>query len=269
MTAAVWAISFTGAKRSRRAINESCRVAGMASGGRGAPSRYSPASSTKIPASITALVSSSTNNGFPSVLARICFITSEGSARPLVTCATMASTWLLSRRRSVIGLTLGRPPQGGSNSGRNVNRARTDSWRSRSTAVEQLDGGGIRPVGVLEQDHDRSPAREGLELIEQCGECSAALLCRAERQRRIAVAGRDRQQRGKKWYHLLPPRWVDLEERLDFVEALFGRIVGLEPCRSLQLRDDWTKRAVAVVGRTLIVQANGTLAGDAFSESRS
>src|SRR5215510_5238795 len=135
--------------------------------------------------------------------------------------------------------------------------------------IEQLEGGGIRPVGVLEQDHDRSPARESLELIEQRGERPAALLRGADRQRRIAVAGRDRQQRGKKRYHLLPPRWLDPEERLDLVEALLGRIVGLEPCCSLQLRDDWTKRAVTVVGRTLIVQANGTLAGDAFSESRS
>src|SRR6266851_2894420 len=74
-----------------------------------------------MPASNTAFVSSSMNSGFPSVLATIWFITSVGSARPPVSRATMLSTSLRARRPSVKVLTFGRPTQGGSNSGRNVN----------------------------------------------------------------------------------------------------------------------------------------------------
>src|SRR5262249_40326833 len=43
---------------------------------------------------------------------------------------------------------------------------------------------------------------------------------------------------------------------------------GLDPCRSLQLGDERTKRAVGVVGRALVTQARMRLAGDAFGESR-
>src|SRR5262249_2300441 len=68
-----------------------------------------------MPASSTALVSSSTNRGLPSVLTTICSVTSEGSGRPPVTRATMLSTLERSRRPSVKALTLGRPIQAGSN----------------------------------------------------------------------------------------------------------------------------------------------------------
>src|SRR4029450_1883153 len=177
-----------------------------------------------MPASSTVLVSSSTNSGLPSVLATICFITSGGSTRPPVTRATMFSTSWRSRRPSVKVPTLGRPTQGGSNSGRRVNSARTG-----------------RP---------------------------AALLRGAERQRRIALAERDRQQRSKKRRHAFNPRCAHGEERFQFVESLLGLIVCLETCRSLQLGDERTKRAVGVVMRTLVAQARMRRAGDALGESR-
>jgi len=53
-------------------------------------------------------------------------------------------------------------------------------------------------VRVLKQEQDRLLAGESLESIEQCRERPAALLRGAERQRRIALVERDRQQRGKK-----------------------------------------------------------------------
>ena len=65
-------------------------------------------------------------------------------------------------------------------------------------SIEELDGGGIRPLHVLEREQDRLLACESLELIEQCRERPTALLRGAERQRRIPLAERDRQQRGKK-----------------------------------------------------------------------
>jgi hypothetical protein len=63
--------------------------------------------------------------------------------------------------------------------------------------IEELEGGGIRPVRILEREQDRLPPGEILELIEQCRERAAALLRRAERQRRISLAKRDRQQRSE------------------------------------------------------------------------
>src|SRR5215471_3542608 len=46
-----------------------------------------------------------------------------------------------------------------------------------------------------------------------------------------------------------------------------GGIVCLEPRRSLQLGDEWTKRAAGVVGRALVTQARVWLAGDALGQS--
>ena len=134
--------------------------------------------------------------------------------------------------------------------------------------IEQLERGGIRPVRVLEQEQDRLLSGETLELIEQCRERPAALLRGAERQRRIPLAERDRQQRRKKRRCGLNPRCVHSEERFQLVEALLGRIVCLEPRRSLQLGDERMKRAVGVVGRALVTQARVRLAGDALGKSR-
>ena len=111
------------------------------------------------------------------------------------------------------------------------------------------------------------PAGETLELIEQGRERPATVLRGAQRQRRIALAERDRQQRSKKWRYGLNPRCVHSEDRFQLVEALLGRIVCLEPRRSLQLGDEWTKRAAGVVGRALVTQARVWLAGDALGQS--
>src|SRR6476620_7118224 len=121
---------------------------------------------------------------------------------------------------------------------------------------------------VLAQEQDRLLAGETLELIEQFRECLAALLNGAERLRRIPLASRDRQQRGKKWRYGLNPRCAHREERFQLVEALLRGIVCLEPRGSLQLGDERTKRAVGVVGRALVTQARVRLAGDALAESR-
>ena len=86
--------------------------------------------------------------------------------------------------------------------------------------------------------------------------------------RRIPVAKRDRQQRRKKRCCVLNSRCGYGEKRFQLVEALLGRIVCLEPRRSLQLRDERIKRAVGVVRRTLVTQDGVRLVGDALFESR-
>src|SRR5262245_18729966 len=84
----------------------------------------------------------------------------------------------------------------------------------------------------------------------------------------MSFAERDRQQRRKKRRYSFDPRCAHGEERFELVELLLGRIVGLEPGRSLQLGDERTKRAVGVVGRAWVTQARGRLARAALGESR-
>jgi len=133
--------------------------------------------------------------------------------------------------------------------------------------IEELERGGIRPLRILEREQDRLPAGETLELIEQCRERPAAMLHGAERQRRIPLAERNRQQRRKKRRHSLDLRCAHGEDRFQLVKALLGRIVRLEPGGPLQLGDERTKRAAGVVGRALVTQARMRLAGDALGES--
>ena len=121
---------------------------------------------------------------------------------------------------------------------------------------------------ILEREQDRLLSGETLELIEQCRERPATLLRWAERQRRIPLAERDRQQRSKKRRYGFNGRSAYGEERFQLVEALLGRIICLELRRSLQLGNERTKRAVGVVRRALITQARVRLADDALSESR-
>src|SRR5205807_7759794 len=139
---------------------------------------------------------------------------------------------------------------GKANPGRLKFRSKGEQCKDRQAAhpfdgqIEELEGGGVRPVRVLEEKQDRLPPRETLELIEQCRERPAALLRGAERQRRIPLADADRQQRSKKRCYGFNPRCAHSEDRFQLVEALLGHIVCLEPRRSLQLGDEWMKRAV-------------------------
>src|SRR5262249_56199712 len=73
---------------------------------------------------------------------------------------------------------------------------------------------------------------------------------------------------GKRGWLVLSVGWADGGERLDFVELLLGRIVGLKPRRSLQSGDERMKRAVGVVRRALVTQARVRRAGDALGNSR-
>jgi hypothetical protein len=60
--------------------------------------------------------------------------------------------------------------------------------------IEHFERGRIAPVDVLEQHQYRFLPRQGFQLVEQGRQGQAALLRRAQCERRIALAGRDRQQ---------------------------------------------------------------------------
>jgi hypothetical protein len=60
--------------------------------------------------------------------------------------------------------------------------------------IEHFERGRIGPVGVLEQHQHRLLPRQCFELVEQGRQGQAALLRGTQCERRIALAGRDRQQ---------------------------------------------------------------------------
>ena len=83
--------------------------------------------------------------------------------------------------------------------GRLVFRPEGDQHQYRQGAepldhqIEHFERGRIGPVGVLEQHQDRLLSRQCFELVEQGRQGQAALLRGTQCERRIAVAGRDRQ----------------------------------------------------------------------------
>src|SRR5262249_20926929 len=92
-----------------------CREAvlydGIARAGSGPVSAYWSPWSLSSPNSTTAFVSSSTNNGTPSVLVTICSSTSLGRALPPM---TLSASWVLSlrlRRLKITHVTCASPPQ--------------------------------------------------------------------------------------------------------------------------------------------------------------
>src|SRR5262249_5246664 len=132
--------------------------------------------------------------------------------------------------------------------------------------IEQRKGGRIRPLRILEEEQGRLLARETLEQIKQRREGATPLLGGGERQWRISLAGRGRQQRGGERCHWANARSVPVEQGFQLGETLLGGVVGLEPRRSLEMEDEWTHRTVDVIGRALMTQPYVSLAGKAPGE---
>ena len=83
----------------------------------------------------------------------------------------------------------------------------------------------------------------GLKLVEKRGECLPPLLHRTEDERRIALAGRDRKQRGnqrRRGRDLLRPA---RQHGLELVELLFGRSCGLMPAE----RSSWATKGCSAL----------------------
>jgi hypothetical protein len=117
--------------------------------------------------------------------------------------------------------------------------------------VEHFERGRIGPVGVLEQHQDWLLSRQCFELVEQRLQGQPPLFGRAQCQRWIVRAGRDRQQGGKK-----RGRFRDVRRRqygFELVELRLGRVLGGETRGTTQLHDKGVQDAVAVIGRALIL----------------
>src|SRR5215831_7673153 len=263
IAAPICAISLTGASRSRRAANESCNVAGMAKGGNG-PSRCQPCGpATSRLDSSTALVNSSTKRGTPSVLATICVITSGGSGRP-ATRSTRISTSAGARRSSAMLVTCERPVQGASYSGRKVISTKTGNARTRSTvrsstssevASAQWTSSNSINTGFCSANSS-SCSSKAARVSRRC--------CAALHARRVALAGRDRQQGSEERNGFRNGRGRQYGFKL--VELRLGRVLGGEAGGAPQLHDKGVQDAVAVIRRALIAQPRVRLVRDLGGE---
>src|SRR5262249_8590391 len=138
----ICATRLTDSKRSSRAINESCNVVGIPTSG--------------APLSSTLLVSSSTNNGTPSVRSTIWLMTSLGKLFPPAICSTRAVRSRRSRRLSVSIVTCGWPVHDGRNSGRKV----TISNTGRCHIFVRRRGEGDQCLQLLQSDRGQVVARK-------------------------------------------------------------------------------------------------------------
>ena len=251
MQAATCATSLTPGTRSSRAISEACSEAGTA------------APAPAVPASSTALVSSSTNSGTPSVRAAISPSTSGGRPRPPARRATIASVGPRPRRLSVSRVTCGCPPRVGWLSGRLVSSISTRAPAIRSRAwPDQLEGGGVDPVRVLEHHQHRPAAREPEELLDQHGQRAGAPLLRGEVRRRVARARVDPEQRRDQRRRLADVLRPLAQQRLELVELRRLGVGGLEAGGEAELLGHRPERRAGVVGRALVAERRVLLARD-------
>src|SRR5215472_14255644 len=257
IAAPICAISLTGASRSRRAANESCNVAEMAKGGNG-PSRCQPCGpATSRPDSSTALVNSSTKSGTPSVLATICAITSWGSARP-ATRPARVSTSACARRSSAMLVTCERPLHGASYSGRKVISTKTDKARTRSTVRSSTSSEVASAQWASSNSISTGFCRASASSWSSKAARVSALLGGTQCERRIAAAGRDRQQGSeeRRCFRDARRRQYGFEP----VEPSLRRVLKGEAGGAPQRDDKGVQDAVAVIGRALIAQRRVRLA---------
>ena len=170
-------------------------------------------------------------------------------------------------------VTCGRPTHVGWKSGRNVTTSSTRRLATRSNGpIEQIKRCRIDPVDVLEHDQHWGSCSCAIELIEKRHESHLALLLRADRQRRVALVRRNRQQLSDERHVARQICRCWLEQRHQLVELRAGAAVRLEARGLLKLRNERMQRAVRMVRRAEIAKASMRLALDpsqqAFSDAR-
>src|SRR6516165_6027437 len=119
---------------------------------------------------------------------------------------------------------------------------------------EQLARGRVEPMSVLENHYDRLPAGQTLELPDQRLQCPLFLPLRTEARQWTLSRSRQRGEISKQ-SHILLRRPGECEYGLELLPLSSGQIVTGESCRVRELLDKREKRAVLVIRRTEIAQA--------------
>ena len=255
-----------GPSRSRRAISEACNVAGTDSAASDVVASTAATRSPCAALSSTALVSSSTNSGTPSVRSTIsATISAVSAALPASFCTSASPSRSPSRLSAkLVTWELTAP-------GRLKFGTKGDHQQHRQPPhpvdgqIQQLARGRVDPVGVLEHHQHRPAPRLGFELAEQRLEQLLPFALRAE----VEVRGgtRQRQQLAQQRDIVVIPR-ARREQCPQFAELGFDRVVAGEPGGAFELRDEGIERAVLVVRRAEIAQARMRLAFDVLGKRR-
>ncbi len=132
--------------------------------------------------------------------------------------------------------------------------------------VEQLERGRVHPVRVLEYHQHRAARGEPLELGEERAEGTGILLLRCQGRQREAAVGRQREEFGEEGCDLGRVGNGQREQRLELSES--GRVViaAGEPRRACELLDDRVQRAVRVVRRAVITEADPLLGAQPLAQ---
>jgi hypothetical protein len=210
--------------RSSRAISEACSEAGTAA----AP---------EAPASSTALVSSSTNSGTPSVRAAISPSTAGGRPPSPARRATIASVGPRPSRLSASRVTRGCPPS----AGLAVGSARQQHQHPRAAIpveglAHQLEGGGVGPVHVLEHQQHGPATLEPEQLLDQHRQRAGTPLPRGEVRHRVARARVDPEQGCDQRRRLADVLHPLAQQRLELVELAASVSAGARPAANPSCR---------------------------------
>ena len=147
------------------------------------------------PASSTALVSSSTNSGTPSVRATMVSSSSAGSSRPPATLPTIAPALpppqAAQGEAGDVGVAGPVRAELGAEGDDEQNRQRRDAL---DYPVEQLERGRVTPVRVLQDQQDGAPARQALELRQERPKGARLPLLRGERREGMGRVERQAEQ---------------------------------------------------------------------------
>jgi hypothetical protein len=115
--------------------------------------------------------------------------------------------------------------------------------------IIELEGGRVAPLRILEQHHHRLPRRQPLHLRHQRPQRHLLLLLRGKMERRVALAGGERQQRRQQRRGLAKIVGRLGEHRLQLVEARVGGVLAPEPGCPFEVGDRRVERMVLVVRR--------------------
>ena len=132
--------------------------------------------------------------------------------------------------------------------------------------IERLEARRVDPVHVLIEDKHRLPGRQALDLVDQDLEGALLLALRAERRRRVALAGLEPEQRGDQQHRLAERFGAPSEQGFELVEPGVCPVVAGKPGRALQEADDGIERAVGVVRRAVVAERRVRLAGETLAE---
>ena len=133
-------------------------------------------------------------------------------------------------------------------------------------ALEELGRCRVEPLAVLQHHEHRLVSGKTAQADPAGPQSSVPLALRRHVQRRIAPPRRDGEQCREQRRHLGRVVCGLAQQRLQLVELALGRIVGLEGRRSFQLLDDWMKRAVHMVGRTIVPKPRVRLVGQPLEQ---